>query len=179
MAPAGGCVALACRGDEAHGHHSLVVDDAHIGFIFDVVAAGGGGHGGEDGAIPPALQQGTPHAQELGRPGHRIGEAGGKDDRGDAVPAAILGDEDGADHVLVEFRGHNGVLLVGGAQRREVQLHGAGVRDVAALQVLLRRADGRQRGGAGAVVLGLELARERLRRRNAVVHIGELHGTEA
>ena len=82
---------------------------------------------------------------------------------GDAAPGAFgFRDENGADDVLVEFDGEDGVELVRVAELHHVELHGVGERDMAVAEVLAGCAEGGQGADAGALVLGVELAGEGL-----------------
>src|SRR5206468_3390097 len=106
-------------------------------------------------------------------------EGGGEGERGDAAPVAFNGNEDSGDDVLVELGCEECVELIGVAERYKLEVDGAGHGDVAVLQVLAGGADGRERGGAGAVVVETKLAREGLGRGDAVVDLHELDGSEA
>jgi len=110
--------------------------------------------------------------------GCSVGEGGGVEDAGDMVPFAVYGHQDGADEVLVEFDGKNGVEFGGVAEGNEVETDGVREGNVAAGEVLAGSANGGERSGTEAVVRGLHLDGERLRSRNAGVGGGELHRTE-
>ena len=95
------------------------------------------------------------------------------------MPLLVFRHEDGADEVLVEFDGEDGVEFVGGAEGQEVETNRVGEGDVAVVQILRGSADGCERSRAHAVVRGLKLAGERLRRGDRYVCGRELQRAEA
>ena len=149
-----GDVALARAGDEADHDRGVAVDDAEIGFVFGEVAVGAVDGSVVDGAVAAGLKPRPKRAHEVGR-GRRAGiEGGGEAESCHPAPGAGgFGDEYGAEDVLIEFDGQQGIELVGVAELHHVQLHGVRKRHVAVVQVLTWGADGGQGPGAGAFIL--------------------------
>jgi len=169
----GGIAGAFVRG-EADGDGGVAVKDAEVDFGFGEVSVGAGGGGVEDGGVTLRLLQRAVGAKVgIGSDG-RVAEVGWINDRGDAMPLFVLRYEDGTDQVLVEFNGENRVEIIRGAEGDEIEADRVREGNVAVVQILRGRADGCKRRGAGAVVRGLELAGERLRRGDGRVHRKEL-----
>ena len=174
-----GGVAGTFVGGEAGGNRGVAVEDTEVNFGLREVSVGAIGGGVEDGGVMLRLAEGAVGAQKRGGGGGRIAEAGWIHDGGDAVPLIVFRHQDGADEVLVEFNGKDRVEFVGGAEGQEVETNSVRERDVAVVQVLRGSAEVCQRSRANAVVRGLELACERLRRRDGDVCGRELQRAEA
>ncbi len=96
----------------------------------------------EDGSVVLLLKERAVDAKEGRRTCAGVSEGGLVENSGDAVPVAIFGNEDGADDVLVELYGKDGVELVGGAEIDEVKLDGVRIGYVSVDEVLCGRTDG-------------------------------------
>ena len=173
-----GGVAGALEGGEAGGDGGVSVEDAEVDFGLGEVPAGAVGGGVKEGGVAQGVEEGADSAQEGVWIRGGIAEGCGIEGRGDAVPLFVFRHQDGGDEVLVEFDGEEGVEFVAVAEGDEVKPNGVGEGNMPAFEVLGRGADGSQRRGANAVVGGLQLGDERLRRRDGVVYVGELQRAE-
>lgn len=173
-----GGVAGAFGGGEAGGDDGMAVEDAEVGFVLCEVAIGALGDGVEDGGVVLVLQERAVGMQEGRWRCGGIAEGSGVAEGGDAVPLAVLGHEDGADQVLVELYGQDGVELGGVAEGYEVKTDRVRKGNVTADEVLAGSGDVGEGGGAHAVVGGLEFDGERLRCGDSGVGGGELDRPE-
>ena len=148
-------VAGALVGGEAGGDGGVAVEDAEVDFGFGEVSVEAVGGGVEDGGVTLWGQERAVGAQEGGGSCGGVAEGGWVEKGGDATPLVIYRHEDGAENVLVEFDGEDGVEFVGVAERQEVEMDGVGEWDVAVVEVLRGSSNGRQRGEARAIVRGL------------------------
>ena len=115
-----GGIAGALVGGEAGGDGGVAVEDAEVNFGFGEVSVEAIGGGVEDGGVTLWSQKGAVGAQEGGGSCGGVAEGGWVEERGDVTPLVICRHEDGADNVLVEFDGEDGVEFVGVAERQEV-----------------------------------------------------------
>ena len=162
---------------EAGGDDGVAVQDADMDFGLGKVSIGTGG-GVEDSGEMLRFTQRAIGAKEGSGGGESGVEIRWINRRRDAVPLFLFGQEDGADEMLVEFDGEDGIELTRRAEGDEIETDGVREGDVAAVKILGGSADGSECSRAHAVIRSLELAGEQLRCGDRVIHRGELQGAE-